>query len=65
MLDHSYALVTVLLDLARDEDPIVAKKAISVGTAFYCSILEEMAMQVSTVSQFRYVVIQITYSLYL
>ncbi|KAG2297743.1 hypothetical protein Bca52824_044412 [Brassica carinata] len=45
MLDHSYVLVTVLLVLTRDEDPIVAKKAISVGAAFYCSILEEMAMQ--------------------
>ncbi|XP_048606822.1 uncharacterized protein LOC106384532 isoform X5 [Brassica napus] len=46
MLDHSYALVTVLLVLARDEDPIVAKKAVSVGTAFYRSILEEMALQI-------------------
>lgn len=48
MLDHSYVLLTVLLVLAKDEDPVVAKNAISVGTAFYCTILEEMAMQVRT-----------------
>lgn len=64
MLDHSYALVTVLLVLARDEDPIVAKKAVSVGTAFYRSILEEMAMQVCTLSQVGYVVIRIYYFIF-
>lgn len=59
MLDHSDVLVTVLLVLAKDEDPVVAKKAVSVGTAFYCSILEEMAMQVRIVSQVGCVVLRI------
>lgn len=59
MLDHSYVLVNVLLVLSRDEDPTVAKKSISAGTAFFCSILEEMAMQVHTVFQVGYVVIHI------
>ncbi|AAF24938.1 T22C5.2 [Arabidopsis thaliana] len=54
MLDHSYVLVSVLLVLSRDEDPTVAKKSISVGTTFFCTILEEMAMQVHTFSQFHH-----------
>lgn len=61
ILDHSYVLVNVLLVLLRDEDPIVAKKCISAGTTFFCSILEEMAMQVHTVSQVGYVFIRICY----
>lgn len=61
MLDQSYVLVTVLLVLSRDEDPTVAKKSISAGTTFFCRILEEMAMQVHTVSQVEYIVIYICY----
>lgn len=61
MLDHSYVLVNVLLVLSRDEDPVVAKKSISAGTTFFCSILEEMAMQVYTVSQVGYVFTRICY----
>jgi len=59
MLDHSYVLVSVLLVLSRDEDPTVAKKSISVGTTFFCTILEEMAMQVHTFSQVGYLVVLI------
>lgn len=57
MLDHSYVLVSVLLVLSRDEDPTVAKKSISAGTTFFCNILEEMALQVHTVSQVGYLVV--------
>ncbi|XP_010556505.2 PREDICTED: uncharacterized protein LOC104825811 [Tarenaya hassleriana] len=45
MMEHSYVLVGVLLALLRDNDPVVAKQSISSGTKFFCSVVEEMALQ--------------------
>lgn len=45
--EHSSVLMPLLLTFLKDGDSIVAKQAIVCGTNFFCSVLEEMALQVS------------------
>ncbi|XP_024930588.3 uncharacterized protein LOC107421396 isoform X3 [Ziziphus jujuba] len=43
--EHSSVLMPLLLTFLKDGDSIVAKQAIVCGTNFFCSVLEEMALQ--------------------
>lgn len=45
-LEHSRILMPVLLTLLKDENPLVAKQSIITVTNFFCSTLEELALQV-------------------
>lgn len=45
-MELSSVLMSVLLALVRDGDSIVAKQCIVSGTNFFCSVLEELALQV-------------------
>ncbi|XP_034676267.1 uncharacterized protein LOC117907037 isoform X6 [Vitis riparia] len=44
-MEHSSILVSVLLVFLRDGDSIIAKQSIVSGTNFFCSVLEELALQ--------------------
>lgn len=44
-LEHSRILMPVLLTLLKDENPLVAKQSIIAVTNFFCSTLEELALQ--------------------
>lgn len=46
-IEHSPVLIPVLLTFLKDSDSIVARQSIVVGTHLFCSVLEEMALQVS------------------
>ena len=46
-MENSSILVSVLLVFLRDGDSIVAKQSIVSGTKFFCSALEELALQVT------------------
>ena len=46
-MEHSSILVSVLLLFLRDGDSIIAKQSIVSGTNFFCSVLEELALQVT------------------
>ncbi|XWS14864.1 hypothetical protein CRYUN_Cryun35bG0045300 [Craigia yunnanensis] len=44
-MDHSSILVPVLVAFLRDDDSDVVRQSIVSGTNFFCSVLEEMAVQ--------------------
>lgn len=46
-MEYSSILVSVLLVLLRDGESTVAKQCIVSGTKFFCSVLEELTLQVS------------------
>jgi hypothetical protein len=45
-MELSSVLMSVLVALVRDGDSIVAKQCIVSGTNFFCSVLEQLALQV-------------------
>lgn len=45
-LEHSSVFMPVLLALLKDVEPSVARQSIVIGTNFFCSVLEELALQV-------------------
>ena len=47
VMDHSSILVPVLVAFLRDVDSDVVRQSIVSGTNFFCSVLEEMALQVT------------------
>ena len=49
-MEHSSVFMPVLLALLKDVEPTVARQSIVVGTKFFCSVLEELALQVSSLS---------------
>ncbi|KAG9138554.1 hypothetical protein Leryth_012902 [Lithospermum erythrorhizon] len=44
-LAHSSILMSILLTLLKDHDPLVAKQAIATGTNIFSSVLEELTLQ--------------------
>lgn len=44
-LEHSSVFMPVLLALLKDVEPSVARQSIVIGTNFFCSVLEELALQ--------------------
>ena len=49
-MEHSSVFMPVLLALLKDVEPTVARQSIVIGTKFFCSVLEELALQVSSLS---------------
>lgn len=45
-MEHSPVLMPVLLTLLNDDDSVVARHSIVAGTHIFCSVLEELALQV-------------------
>ncbi len=45
-LEHSSVFMPVLLALLKDVEPSVERQSIVIGTNFFCSVLEELALQV-------------------
>lgn len=52
-MEHSSVLMPVLLNYLNDDDPVVARQSIVSGSNLFCSVLEEMALQVSLSSSHR------------
>ena len=46
-MEYSSILMPVLLTFLRDDDSIVARQSIASGSSLFCSVLEEMVLQVS------------------
>ncbi|XP_050265795.1 uncharacterized protein LOC126709553 isoform X2 [Quercus robur] len=44
-MEHSSVFMPVLLALLKDVEPTVARQSIVIGTKFFCSVLEELALQ--------------------
>lgn len=53
-MEHSLILMPVLLTSLKDNDVVVARKSIIAGTHIFCSVLEELALQVSAPPQSAY-----------
>lgn len=49
-MEESSVLMSVLLEFLKDSDSIVARQSIVSGTNFFVSVLEEMTLQVSSLS---------------
>lgn len=54
-LEHSCILMPVLLALLKDASPPVAKHSIIAITSFFCSVLEELALQVCLLHRWSWV----------
>lgn len=56
-VEHSSTLVSVLLTFLRDVDAMVIKQSIVSGTNIFCSVFEEMILQVLSLAPFVPVII--------